>query len=104
MSAGGLHAAEFCLSRTCHEMIVDHASRLHPRLADCWANKFESAWPQIAAHCAGLGRARRHVGHASPAIPDWFASDEAPQVSIESPKFFANSGEYPGVFDRGRDF
>src|SRR4029077_1847392 len=35
---------------------------------------------------------------------DWFATDEAPQVSIESPKFIAHSKKLPGVFDRGCDF
>src|ERR1700730_13549846 len=72
------HAADFGVSRTCHEMIVDQACRLHQRVADRCANEFESASLQIAAHRVGLGCARGPVGHASPAILDWFASDEAP--------------------------
>src|SRR5207253_11180412 len=33
---------QFRMSRTCHQVIVDHAGRLHQRVTDRRANEFES--------------------------------------------------------------
>src|SRR5437764_5246820 len=85
-----VRGTEFCVSRTCHQMIVDHAGRLHQRVADRGADEFESASQQIAAHRVGFGCARGHVGHVPPAILDWLAADEAPQVRVEAFHFLAH--------------
>ena len=58
---------------------------------------------QIATHRVGFSRARGNVGHASPAILDRFAADETPEVSVESPEFFAHSEEPLRVLDGGRN-
>src|SRR6266516_4548777 len=77
-STTATYATEFRVSWTCYEMIVDHAGRLHQRVADCGADKFESPPQQIAAHRVGFGCARGHIGHAPPTILDWLAADRAP--------------------------
>ncbi len=73
-----MRATKLCVARASDEMIVDHARRLHQRVADRGADEFESASQQIAAHRVGFGCPRGHVGHVPPAILDWFAADEAP--------------------------
>jgi hypothetical protein len=57
-------------------VIVDHARRLHQRVADRRADEFESASQQIPVHCVGFGCARRNLRHDSPTVLDWFAADE----------------------------
>src|SRR5436190_14412734 len=98
------YATKFRVAGTCHQVIVDHASRLHQRVADGGAHEFEAASQQIAAHRVGLGCARWNVGHASPAILDWLATDEAPQVSVETPKLVSHGEKHLCVLDRGRNF
>ena len=84
-------------------MIVDHARRLHQRVADRGADEFESAPHQIAAHRVGFGCARRHVGHVPPTILDWRAADEAPEVSVEAVELFSHRAKHLRVLDCGRD-
>jgi len=84
-------------------MIVDHAGRLHQRVANCRARELESAPQQIAAHRVGLGCPRGHVGHATPTILDWLAADEAPEVSVEAFHFFEQREKRFCVRDRGCD-
>jgi len=54
-----MRAAKLRVSRTCYEVIVDHACRLHEGVADRRADEFESASQQIAAHGVGFSRSRR---------------------------------------------
>jgi len=46
---------KFRVSRTRHQMIVDHAGGLHQRVADGRADELESALNQVAAHGVGFG-------------------------------------------------
>src|SRR5438067_3358078 len=94
-----VHATEFHVSRTCHQVIVDHAGRLHQRVADRGADEFESASQQIAAHRIGFGRACGHLCHAAPAIPDWLAPDKTPKVRVEAFHFLAHPEKQPRVLD-----
>src|SRR6266480_5795105 len=98
-----VRATEFHVSRTRHQMIVDHAGRLHQRVADRGADEFESAPQQIAAHRVGLGCVRGHVGHATPTILDWLAADEAPQVLVEAFYFFTQPEERLRILDSRSD-
>jgi hypothetical protein len=76
-------------------MIVHHPRRLHQRVADCRACKFESTPQQVAAHRIGFRSSRRYLGHRSPAILDRGVNlqpvahnafvAELPQASRESP-------------------
>jgi hypothetical protein len=88
-------AAKFDVSRTGHEVIIYHPGRMHQRVADCRACKFESTPQQVAAHRIGLRSSRRYLGHRSPTILDRgrdlqpvahnaFVA-EPPQASRESP-------------------
>ena len=98
------YAAELRVSRTGNEMIVDHAGRLHQRVANRRTDKFKSAPEKIMAHCIGFNCARGHLGHAPPAILDWLPIDEAPKVSVETPEPLLHSEKIFCVLDRGRDF
>src|SRR6266487_3240850 len=82
--AAATYATECRVSRTRYQVIVDHARRLHQRVANCRARELESAPQQIAAHCVGFLGPRRHVRHAPPLILDWLPADKTPHVVIET--------------------
>ena len=84
-------------------MIVDHAGRLHQRVANCRAHELESAPQQIAAHCVGFLSPRRYVRHAPPSILYRFAADKAPEVSVEAFLLFQQREKRFCVRDRGCD-
>src|SRR5436190_14852066 len=92
-------ATERHVSRTCHEVIVNHTGRLHQRVANRGADEFESAPQQIAAHRIGLGRACRHLRHGAPAILDWLAADKTPEVRVETPELFTNGKRHLRVLN-----
>src|SRR5947207_2712324 len=96
-------ATERHVSRTCHEVIVNHTGCLHQRVANRGADEFESVPQQIAAHRIGLGRACRHLRHGAPAILDWLAADKTPEVSVEAFRFFEQREKRFCVRDRGCD-
>ncbi len=96
-------ATKFDVSRTGHEVIVYHSGRLHQRVADCRGCKFESTPQQVAVHRIGFRSSRRYLGHRSPAILDRLATNETPQINVESPRFFAHGEKRFRVLDRGRD-
>src|SRR6266567_3046634 len=101
--AAATYATECRVSRTRYQVIVDHARRLHQRVANRRADEFESAPQQIAAHRVGFGCPRGHVGHVPPAILDWLADDEAPQVLVEAFHFFTQREERLRILDSGSD-
>src|SRR5205814_4693359 len=94
-----VHATEFHVSRTCHQVIVDHADRLHQRVADRGADEFESASQQIAAHRVGFGRACGQLRHGAPAILDWLAADKTPEVRVKTPELFTHGKRHPRVLN-----
>jgi hypothetical protein len=75
------------------EMVVDHADGLHVGITDRRADKFEATLEQIFAHRVGDFRPRRKFLHAFPAIDDWFAVHELPEIFVESAEFFAHFQE-----------
>ena len=94
------------MSRTRHEVIVDHAGRLHQRVANCrarGARELESPPQQIPAHRIGFLSMRRHVRHTLPTILYRFAADEAPQLSVEGLHLFSERAKRFRVLDRRRD-
>src|SRR5574338_838010 len=97
-------AGEFCVSRTCDEVIVHHACRLHERVANGRANEFEAALQQIATHRVGLGGARRHICWCAPSILHGRTPNKSPEVSIECSEFFLHLAESFRVLDRSCDF
>src|SRR6266481_580661 len=103
-SLTAMRAAKLRVSRTCYEVIVDHAGCLHECVADRRADEFESASQQIAAHGVGFGGARWHLSQSAPTILDWRAADEGPEISVESSEFFSHLEEPFRVLDCGCDF
>jgi hypothetical protein len=98
------HSAELRVSRTCHEMIVDHAGRLHQRVADRCADKLESTPHQIAAHRIRFRRPGGYLSHRPPTILLRFAADKTPKITVEASQFFPNREKCLRILDRRRDF
>ena len=86
------------------QVIVDHTCSLHQRVADRRTDKFESALQQVAAHRVGLGCARGYVEHAPPAILNWLAANEAPEIKVERSEFLLHSEKALRVCDCRCDF
>jgi hypothetical protein len=85
-------------------MIVNHACRLHERVADCGTDELESASQQIAAHRVGFGSARGYVSQDSPTILNWRAAYETPEISVETSEFVFNREKVFRIPDSGCDF
>ena len=49
-SGHGLDVGKLIVAKAGHDMIVDHADRLHHRITDRRANKLESPFEQVFAH------------------------------------------------------
>src|SRR5437763_14584650 len=96
-----VRATEFRVSRTRHQVIIDHADRLHQRVADRGADEFESASQQIAAHRVGFGRACGQLRHGAPAILDWLVPDKTPKVRVQAFHFLPHPEKQPSVLDGG---
>src|SRR5947208_7504370 len=97
-------ADQFCVSRACDKMIIDHARRLHQRVANRRTDEFESASQQILAHRVGFGRACRYISQCSPTILERIAADETPQVSVERSEFFSHAEKPFRVLDCSCNF
>src|SRR5215471_6375652 len=97
-------ATKLGMSRTCDEMIVHHTDCLHERVADCRANKLESAPREVAAHGVGFNCARGHLSHPPPTILLGLAADKIPKVSIEAPEFFPDCEKRFRVLDGRGNF
>ena len=84
-------------------MIVDHAGRLHQRVADGRAHELESALHQITAHGVGLGCARRQLSHFSPTILLRLAAHKTPEVNVEAAELFQEREKRFRILDRCRN-
>src|SRR5438105_11317293 len=84
-------------------MIVDHAGRLHQRVADSRADEFKSALNQVPAHGVGCRCARRDLSHSLPTILFRFAADKAPEVPVETAELFPNREKGVRILDRRRN-
>ena len=85
-------------------MIVDHAGRLHQRVADRCADKLESTPRQIAAHRVRFRRPRGYLSHRPPAILLRLAADKTPKITVEASQFFPKREKCFRILDRCRDF
>ena len=72
------------MAETFYEMVVDHAGRLHQRVACRGADETETEILEGLAHLSAGIRDRRDVLHRFPLIDDGLAADEAPQEIAES--------------------
>src|SRR2546430_17341226 len=84
-------------------MIIFHAGRLHQRVADSRADKFESALNEVAAHGVGFRCACRDLSHSPPTILLRFVADKAPEVTVETAVLFANREKGVRILDRRRN-
>src|SRR5579871_6543542 len=79
----------FCMSRLLvseagNQMIVHHSGRLHEGVAYCRTNKAKAPLDQSLAHAIRQFGFRWHLITVSPAIHQWFAIDERPQIGIQA--------------------
>src|SRR5437867_2681927 len=94
---------ERTMPETVHEMVVDHARRLHERVADRRADESEAACLQRLRHRIGLSRARRHVAGTAPAIDLRRAADKAPHQIVEASVFALRLDHGACIADRAFD-
>ena len=90
---------ELPISETSDHVVVDHAGRLHERVANRRPDELEAAPDEVFAHGHGLGRDCRTVGHAPEPVVDRLAACELPDVTVEGPVLFLYIEEVLGVDD-----
>src|SRR5438067_636561 len=73
-----------CVARAGDKVVVDHAARLHERVADRRADEFETALQEILAQRVALRRACGKFFHRATAIHERAAADELPEVAVEA--------------------
>ena len=54
-------AFDFRIAKAIYQMVIHHPHCLHERIADRWADKFKSAFKQVAAHLVGLCSSRLYL-------------------------------------------
>ena len=75
------------------DMVVDHSGGLHMRVADCGADKLESALLQVFTERIRLCAGRRVVFEPSELMHDRLPADEAPNVCVEAAELRLNFQE-----------
>src|SRR2546425_7080253 len=89
-------ALRMSLAEAVGTVIVNHADRLHVRIADGRADELEAALQQILAQRIGLRRLRRHLVAA---IDQRLSVHKAPDISVEAAELFLHREEGLGVAD-----
>src|SRR5438874_11380545 len=92
-------AGQFVVSEAGHHMVVDHAGRLHERVADRRPDEAEAAPFQVLAHRLRLGRLGRDLGEGPPGVDDRLSAHERPEMRVQA----AELQRCPGIPDRRRD-
>src|SRR6267142_6188438 len=91
------------ISKTVHEMVVDHADRLHVAVHQRGSHEAESPPLQIAAECVGLARRGGDLTHGFPTILSRPAVDELPAIRVEAAVLVLHRQKRSSVLDRGGD-
>ena len=95
--------ANLLVPGTTDEMIVDHAGRLHERVADRGADELEPPTFQILAHRIRLRRPGRHILRRLASVVPRLPAREAPQMRIEAAELRDDIGERLRILDRRID-
>ena len=83
-----------------HQVVVDHAGRLHVGVADGGADEAEPPADQLSAHGIGLPARGRQVLGAPAAGDDRRAVHEVPHEPLKTAELLADLQESPSVGDR----
>ncbi len=94
------HCGNVFMTKTVRRMIVDHADRLHERVADRCSYKFKTPFFQIATQAIRNRRRNRYVVHSPPTVLQGSAVYELPQVAIKGSKFRTHIQNPLGVGNR----
>ena len=86
------------------EMVIDHARRLHIRVANRGTHKRKAAALQVLAHGIRLFGARGQVFYAPAAVADCSVVGKLPDVFVETSEFFLDLKEGFGIFYGTVDF
>ena len=81
-------------------MIVYHANCLHKCIADDGADKLETVFKQVFAHCIGLLSVGWNIFNSFDFVIDRPAVYKLPDIYIESTEFFLNFQKCFGILDR----
>jgi len=82
-------------------MIVHHPGGLHEGIADCGADKAETAGLEIGAHGIRFFCLGRYLLQRFPVVDFRLPPYELPDILIESAEFLLNSQKSAGVVDSG---
>src|ERR1700733_9856025 len=82
----------FCMtgllvSEAGNQVVIHHPGRLHEGIAYGRADKAEAPFGQRLAHLIRQGGGGRHLLALLPAIHQWLAADEGPEISVEAAMF-----------------
>ena len=64
------------MSEAVDSVIVDHTDCLHKGVADGGADKFETSFFQLPAHCVRLGGSGWNFFQIFPGVPDGIGADK----------------------------
>jgi hypothetical protein len=80
-------------------MIIDHSHCLHESIADRWTSEFKPVSPQILTQGIGFSRLRRNIFRRLAFILPWPATNESPDIRIETAELLLQSKEQFGITD-----
>ena len=80
-------------------MIIHHADRLHERIADGRADKFETALEQVFTHGIGFFGRHRNVLHWFNFVIHLLPADKLPNIGIKRAEFFLNLQKLFSILD-----
>ena len=83
-----LQLVDLTMTITTRQMIVGHPHRLHEGVTDRRTHKLEAAHLQVFAHGVRFRCCDGQISRSRPAITNRLATNELPQISVETAKFF----------------
>src|SRR5262249_57026659 len=91
------------VTETVHEVVVDHADRLHVGVDDRRADEAEAPALQVLAERVGFRGGRRNLPRLLPTVHPGAPADELPAVGVETAELLLDREKPPRVGDRGFD-
>ena len=87
------------ISKAPHQVIVDHADRLHEGIAYGSAHEREAPLLQVFAHSVRLYCAARYLLVRFPGVPLRITRDEFPDVGVKAAEFLLDFEKRLGVLN-----
>jgi len=87
------------VAKAIHQVVVDHADRLHESVTDGGADEVEASALQVFAHGIGLGGTRRHLMQRAPGVLAGLSAHKLPDVGIKASELLLHFEKCLGVPD-----